>query len=214
MKLMKCGLVCGVGLLASLSLASAQVQNPGVVNFDGSGNYGYSGTVGYGFTLSANYDVKYLGVWDVTPNALLNEAHDVGIWDSSGALVCSATVPVDGFLAVPANGGEFRWIGISPTMLAPGNYTIGAYYPQWPSWNGGNGDEFTAVSTFVTTAPQVSYNESLYDGSPGLTLPTDNYSAQEKAYFGPNFATPDGGVTAGLLGLALLGIAGLRRRTA
>jgi hypothetical protein len=51
-----------------------------------------------------------------------------------------------------------------------------------------------------------------YTGS--LAFPADTAGHAADAYYGPNFSVPDGGLTAGLLGGALVGIGALRRKLA
>jgi hypothetical protein len=77
------------------------------------------------FTTNANLTVSSLGVYDPLHSALL-ESHDVGIFDSVGDLIASATVPAG---SVARLDGDFRYVDIAPVQLLQGqSYTIAALY--------------------------------------------------------------------------------------
>ena len=64
-----------------------------------------------------------LGVWDFNNNGLA-ESHVVTIWDSASNPMAQATVDNSGTLV-----DGFRYVSLTtPTLLLPGDYTIGDYY--------------------------------------------------------------------------------------
>ena len=161
-------------------------------------------TLGWQFTVSSTIDVTWLGVAYFGP---LGESHDVGIWNSAGTLMGSATV---------ASGGcgfqvaQFCY-AITNFNLTPGTYDIGAV------WLDGT-DPMLFPTTPVTnfaTAPGITYIQNDYIAGSTLTDPV-NHTAPPAGYFGPNFlftsaTTPEPG-TLVLLGSGLLGAVGVIRR--
>jgi hypothetical protein len=161
-------------------------------------------TLGWQFTTSSTINVTWLGVFYTGP---LGESHDVGIWDSAGTLMGSATV------AAGACGFQVAQFCYSLTNfnLAPGTYDIGAVWLDgvdpmlFPT---------TPVNNFAT-APGITYIQNDYIAGGTLTDPI-NHTAPPPGYFGPNFlftstTTPEPG-TLVLLGSGLLGALGVIRR--
>jgi len=88
---------------------------------------GKSFMVGYDVTPATNLQVTALGILDWTGSGLA-AASQIGIWDSNGVLVASATLPSGAFNPQPAGapGAVFYLTNISPvTLLVSNTYRIG-----------------------------------------------------------------------------------------
>jgi len=162
-------------------------------------------TLGYSFLVNTSINAVSLGVFDQGGDGLL-VSHDVGLWDSSGTLLASATVAA-GTLD-PLNGG-FRFAAISPVSLAAGSiYYVG-------SVNGIDGDPWLQDSV-VTSAPEITYLARQYAASGGGLVFPDLSGSGVTGYFGGNFEFGAGGVpepsTSALAGAALAALSLLRRR--
>ena len=84
-------LILLIGFVAAMQPA-VHAQTP-ALSVSGGGFFGATtGTYGWSFTLSSTITVTDLGYFDFGGNGL-NDAHDVGIWTSTGTLMVSATVP-------------------------------------------------------------------------------------------------------------------------
>lgn len=169
-------------LSASLSLAvlliamcvfqdNARAQELPALTFQGEGGNGTSidSTRGYAFDVSASGGVFVTGltVYDQGGNGLA-EAHQVGLWNSSGLLLASVTVPAG--TAAPLDGsGVFREVTLSlPLFLAAGtNYAVGALFMT------GSTDLQAINWTSSSTASGIQYVESRFINGPAtLTFPT------------------------------------------
>ncbi len=120
-------------------------------------------TIGYKFTTSTTFDINALGVYDDGEGV----SREVGLWNSSGALLASAVV------SGSATGiDQFQWADIS-YVLAPGTYTIaGEYTPS----------DWAAVDVSgVTTLPGYTYDADEHEVGPGL-----NYPALSSGGYGAN----------------------------
>src|SRR5262245_6479015 len=85
--------------------------------------------IGWQFTVVAPITVDSLGIFDVGSDGLA-ERHQVGLWDSGGALLASAVVSSASTLVASAsNAGDWRFESIAATVLPPGTYVAGAFYP-------------------------------------------------------------------------------------
>jgi DNA-binding beta-propeller fold protein YncE len=145
-------------------------------------------TVGYEFTVSQTVTVDSLGFYDEGNDGLVT-AHDVGIFDLCGTLRASGTVAVG--TGSPLNGG-YRYVSITPVVLAAGTYRIGAVV-----FNGGSNDRFLhAVATVATDSIVTYVRGKINNGVASLQFPTLDATAtglQEKGCFGPNFTFTPGG---------------------
>ena len=103
---------------------------------------------------------------------------------------------------------QFRSKAVTPFLLPPGDYTIGALYLT--------GDDPLVGPSFVdpinfATAPQVTFGESRFIPGSALSPPTATID-DVPGYFGPNFdfapAVVPEPATLTLLGLGAAGLAG------
>lgn len=169
--------------------------------------YNYNGNFGWIFTLSSSVTVTGLGYFDANSDGL-SDAYPVGIFDTSGNLLTSATVPagtggtlLDGFRFVPAS-----------LVLGPGTYEIGAYYASIDL------DNFLFGESGSVTIPGLTLGSAFTEMGNSLAytvINAGNPSFATQGYFGPNFTVssvpePTTLALAGLGGLAALVVA--RRR--
>ena len=137
---------------------------------------------GWDFTTNTPITVNSLGYLDACADGLTG-SHEVGIYDSSGQLLGSATVP-----SGPAGtlNGCFRYVDLTtPITLQPGEtYTIAAVS------NGGNDAdayvanrtaEFTTGQGITVVANRTSPSTTI------LTYPTATNTDADQGFFGPNF---------------------------
>lgn len=182
---------------------------------------------GWEFTVSTPMDITQLGWFDLSANGLA-DAHEVAIWDTTGAALTS--VEIVGGNASAIDGG-FRYEAISPIRLIPGGvYTIAGVVPRYrcdpiqpgcyempPSVE--EGTEFIFdISLLHSTALPSSIEISVLRGlfstldSDQLTRPINEIDGNG-IYIGPNFqfaAVPEPTSTV-IGGMALISIALVRR---
>jgi hypothetical protein len=170
----------------------------------------------FGFQFSTNQavTVSALGYYDAGGDGLA-VSHNVGLFDSVGTLLVSATVNAGTMEPLIDN---FRYVSISPLSLTAGAlYTIAAT-------TGGGGDSFaygvigSTISGFSTISPvQIGSNAGTFVyTSEGLVFPTEQFGYS--LYAGPNFLTGPCDVAqtpepapAALLGSSLTGLLLARR---
>lgn len=200
-------------VLLAAAIGTAKADNA-LISFSGGGNAtsGSDQLYGWEFDVLAPIDVTSLGVGDTNSDGLVI-SHDVGIFRlSDQSLLFSATVP-SGTSGILDNGFRYVTLG-SSQALTPDRYVIAMTMPQQ------NGDTQSIGNTSVTTAPQIKYITSRFDGGSTLAFPT-TAGAFAEGMFGPNFqftagsnSVPEPGALALALGLAVPGGAALiwRRR--
>jgi hypothetical protein len=141
------------------------------------------GVFGFEFLLTNPYIIDGLGIWDEGGNGLTN-AHAVGLWDQNGTsllasgLVDNAALPV----VTPestAEGGRWLMVSVSPLLLQPGRYVVGASYQP----NDTDAIRFT-TSGLLPAAPEVIFVVAREESpAPSLTFPTN--AIELGGYFGP-----------------------------
>jgi hypothetical protein len=161
----------GCALLV-LSAPYAFSQTP-ALSFTGSSpsNAATTSTRGYVFDVLSptGINVSGLSFFDAGADGL-SESHDVGLWDSSGNLLASATVP-SGTLASLDTNGLFRVVNISSVFLAQGtSYRVGAVFVA------GSGDTQAANLIGVSTPTELQYIGGAFinNGVASLTFPNSN----------------------------------------
>lgn len=166
-------------------------------------------SVGWAFQVNSPIAVESLGFFDLNFDGLV-ESHDVGIFDSNGALIASATITNGSTpVASAASFGHWLFEDIDNVTLQPGQYTIGAFVTDLSA-------DRIVSNAVIATMPQITYlggranfdESSLHDPVNG---PFDGF---EPSLFGPTFtarAVPEPS-TLLLVGAGALAL--LRRRRA
>jgi Domain of unknown function (DUF4082)/PEP-CTERM motif len=141
--------------------------------------------------------IDALGYYD--PSGL-TESHDVGLYDTSGDLLVSATVTNANTVT-----DNFAYSSISPFSLSAGTYFLVGV--------SGLTDLYGYAPTMLTPAAGVTFVQSEYADGNTLAFPTT--TDVNIGYFGPNLdfgsSVPEPG-TAMMLGISLAAIATLLRR--
>lgn len=146
--------------------------------------------IGNQFTVgTANVQIDALGVWDQADNGLA-VSHDVGLWDATGAIVASATVPAGtaGLL-----DDSFRYVPLASvvTLLAGQQYRIAALFqstsdPFNDPWDP-DGDGNPANS------PAIGNGIAVVAGSGIATVDGDYFAASATLVRPTNFGGGDRG---------------------
>jgi hypothetical protein len=180
----------GATLLSTLPIApaAAVAVSPALVSFTPGvigGNDTFTGSIGWDFQLERPYTVGALGFYDAEDPGLLS-GHEVAIFDAnSRAQLVSGSIPAG--TAAPLRG-DFRWVGIPLTTLAPGSYVIAA---GMPGSGGASFDPFVALASDPVTAAGVVLGGRALSGAGTSALPLVFPDQDEDAFagfYGPNFA--------------------------
>ncbi|HEU0009229.1 MAG TPA: sialate O-acetylesterase [Verrucomicrobiae bacterium] len=157
----------GTGLIDVRASAAFTVQ------LSASTNHG-SFVVGYAFDVTVPIRLTHLGKHHIDGTS---ESAQVGIWNSGGTLLSSASVP-QGAGVTLENGVSY--VPITPVNLPVGRYVIGA---QTFATAGTEGFVFGAT---LSSAAGVRWVEGRYNLTSAFSLPT-SVRADSGSYFGPNF---------------------------
>jgi len=114
-------------------------------------------TIGNQFTTLQNIAVTDIGVFSISG---LAQSYEVGLWDSFGNLLATATV--DSTLDV----NQFEYVSITPVSLAAGeSFCVGELINSTAQW---------LAFSAITPAPGLVFDYGLYDrtATPSLTDPT------------------------------------------
>lgn len=175
-----------------------------------------SRTVGYKFMLTEEKTLTHLGIWvyQVSGDTLPLRDRPIGVWDSQGNLVASVVLPAGG--GTPDNSGSpplhpFIYQPLQQyVVLGPGDYVIGAHYPDNDN-SPGLGFAFTydvvnPNEPFVDTGAILQADGFIYGGTmrsdtETFSMPTISIDIggsiaggnRPNGYFGPNmrFLVPE-----------------------
>jgi len=195
-----------LGLIGLTSIAGAQA----VTSFTGGSAFGgyYGGSTGdvVGWRFDTNTDIiaTDLGVYSgaLNPDGLTSD-HQVGIWDSNGALLTSGTAGPGGTVV-----GDWTYTDVADVTLTAGErYTIGAMYTTL------DGDSYVSGPSSINLAPEINpTTNGVFPDEANLNFTFPGSDSTNLGRFGPNFLfVPVPAPSA----LALLGLGGLvaaRRR--
>ena len=184
----------------SASQAAPSIAAPIALDINGGNNFFCSPqtnpgcTMGWAFQVNSPILVSDLGVFDANSDGLAN-SHDVGIWTAGGALLASVNVSNVSGVVAPSADATGQWVltAVAPLLLAPGSYTIGAFYLN------DDADRFRMEAPTITI-PQITHLGGRAEFSvSSLTFPTvaPGGGAFEPSAFGPTFtatAVPEPGM--------------------
>jgi uncharacterized protein DUF4082/PEP-CTERM motif-containing protein len=183
-------LVCCV--LALLSAASVPLRaSTAAIDFTGTTVNGTTGAFSLGWEFSTNVaiDVTALGFYNASLNGGDNsfqngtcDCGEVGIFNTSGTLLTSATVTSAG----PVNG-FFNYASIPTLALAAGQ----SYFIEAETGSADyTGSTNTGFTTGFSESPDINYITDAYISSTTLAFPTGSEgitAADGGGQFGPNF---------------------------
>jgi hypothetical protein len=220
-----CASIAVVGLLLCVTSAKSQVDfitiPTGTAPNEPSGSPGPY-TLGQAFTVTGpGIVVTSLGAYDDDNPNSFPTAHpvQVGIFSASSGLLVTPEVSFTGAGSGTADG-DVLFQAITPVRLAPGEYVIAAsgYSGSGQGYEVfGNSAHGTPTWTFNSDGGILTLGSSLTLQSSSLTYPTkpDN-SGTPPQYAAGDFqyqtAVPDGGLTIAMLGMAMSGLAFIRRK--
>ena len=164
----------GVNALLVGTLAiPTPAQALSALSFSGDTNAGgttsFNSTRGFAFNvLDPNgITVTDLSIFDRAGNGLA-EGHNIGLWNSAGTLLASATASAGTVNPLSVNG-LFRTVDIVDFLLPQGNnYAVGAFFLN------GSGDNQAFGINGLTTPTEISYVTGRLIANGSLAFPTSN----------------------------------------
>jgi hypothetical protein len=105
-------------------------------------------TLGWAFEVNNPVNVTWLSFFDSDQDGLV-ESHPVGIWNSAGDLIVSATVEAG---TVNPLHDKFRSVAVAPALLLPGAYRIGALFTS-----GSDPNVFPTFTAGFSSAPDITF---------------------------------------------------------
>lgn len=161
----------GLILLSSISVASAAIAQGPAMDFS---SYSTNGTAvtstrGYSFNVvePAGIYVTHLTFFDNLSDGLA-ESHEMGLWDSAGNLLTSASISAGTVDPLDATG-KFRAKAITPLYLPAGtNYVVGG------TFNAGSADRQAISVVGLTMGSGLTYGEArvINNGVAALSFPS------------------------------------------
>jgi len=183
-----------LGMLVAPQVAAAQYGPALSISQDNVNLFGSSGgiPITYGWQFRTNIDITvdklgFYNGYNYPPR--LFEPHDVGIYDSAGNLIVSATIPAGANAELFHN---FWYVSITPTLLSANHvYTAAAYLPSPKQdslfyaqvWN-------SQYSNPVSFNSAIAWLQGVHDlGAAGLRFPTSACCGSSGiiGFFGPSF---------------------------
>ena len=207
--------MCTVGVAMYACCAGSSIASQVAISLDPTQTTTWShpavnSNLGWEFTVTEPLAVTHLGILDIaflqdpTPDGFF-VAHDVGLYETTGALLRSATLDQgeSGLLV-----DNFRYAAVPEFLLQPGvSYVVAAHYPAATSFTA---DFLISRIPDFGTHPSVVYGAARNGSADSLALPPAEVDP-ERIRFGPNFmVVPEPG-TAVLIGLGAIAV--LRRRS-
>jgi len=160
-----CLSVVASSFLLGAAISPAKAITPGIDNLSGGSNSANgSWTLGYEFSLSNTSIIDALGSYDQNGDGL-NGTYNIGLWDTSGNLLRTASVSGSGNPLV----SSFRWADIVDITLSPGNYIVASAGDWLP-----NGDDYYYNGTY-TTAQGLTWVRNWEINGSNLQFPTSTY---------------------------------------
>jgi hypothetical protein len=152
------------------------------VTLTGSYSAYYTGDflTGWAFTTSRPITVSDLGLFDIWNDGLVSTA-EVVLWEESArSILVRAAVPAT-ISADSSWVSGFRYVGIEPVVLAPGDYVVAA--------QAFSGSDRYAHSAPITTGDAVQWREGRHTDGSAVAFPTNVATGDESnaAWFGGSF---------------------------
>lgn len=167
--------VVASSLLLSAAFSPVKAITPGIDNLSGGINTANgSWTLGYEFNLSNASVIDALGSYDENGDGL-NGKYEIGLWDTSGNLLRTASVSGSGDPLV----SSFRWADIVDITLAPGNYIV-ASAGDWAA----NGDNYFYSGSYTTNG--LTYVIDKYINGGNLQFPVASGGGVAPGWLGGN----------------------------
>ncbi|MEA3213074.1 MAG: hypothetical protein QOE70_6131 [Chthoniobacter sp.] len=192
--------------------------------FENTNNAGSQGNyvLGMDFMVNRTITVNLLGAFDANQDGFSSTV-SVGIFqiDPSNFSLGSLVSPQVNLLGSSATLiGNSRFVSVTPFTLAPGRYSIVAsgFDLDATNQNGNTGiGGTTSFNSLGGALSLVSQGGRWNDSSQAFVLPTQHlggYGQPDPVFLAGTFGVPDGGSTVLLLGLAVTGLALVRRSSA